>query len=1052
MRTIKHSMALARHKTSSFPGRLGLGALIAVLAPLAGGALAYGTLLHQGAAGGAGRRAQHASLSRAQRQRLLSAYGRLPLSYEANRGQFSPRVAFAAHVGGSMLALTGHGALLVVPRPQRSARVAGPGHTRGALPRRLSYSTLGMTLVGARSGLWPVGADRQLGKVNYLIGSDRSRWRRDVPTYARALYQQAWPGIDVSFTGVHQRIEYSFTVAPGADAGRIEIDVSGARLLRIARNGELVAGLPGGAVVRELAPHAYQLVDHKMRIVASRYVISGKRIGVRVGRYDPTLPLVIDPALTYSTYFGTAAGETQGYGIAADSSGAAYVTGETNSTQLPTTTGAFQTSFAGGFDAFVTKLAPDGNSLVYSTYLGGNGNDGATAIAVDSSGDAYVTGAMASSNFPRTTGAFQTSPAGNFDAFVTKLAPDGNSLLYSTLLGGASEDGGRGIAVDSSGAAYVMGQTFSAAFPTTTGALQTSNAGGSDAFVTKLAVDGQSLTYSTYLGGSANDVSAAIDGAIAVDSSGAAYVTALTTSTDFPTTTGAFQTSNASGGDAFVTKLAVDGRSLAYSTYLGGSGAELARGITVDSSDAAYVAGVTGSTDFPTTTGAFQTTNAGGNDAFATKLAVDGRSLAYSTYLGGSGSDNGSGITVDSSGAAYLTGATSSSTDFPTTTGAFQTSNAGGNDAFVTKLAVDGRSLAYSTYLGGASEDHANAIAIDSSGAAYLAGGTTSTDYPTTTGAYQTSYAGPSTNAFVTKLVPAGGPQPHPTSTSVSCVPGSLTVGGSSTCTVTVTDTSASGATTPTGSVSVTSSGSAAGSLDHTSCALAGSGPSASCSVVYTPATAGSETVAASYPGNASFGASQGQTTETVSAGGGGGGAIGGGGSGTGGGGGGTGAGSGGGGGGGTGGPGGTVRTRAHLRSRSIRLAADRQGCTGEHSRHARASRPSDRDCGHTLVTFAGMIDLHADGQFISITLAQVTGALHLAVVRVRVRVVNGHWRRRVQLPGRNQEPGDRWRFALRYAGNKTLLPAEVDGRFLLTVESTNDARSEHDPAPPARR
>ena len=391
--------------------------------------------------------------------------------------------------------------------------------------------------------------------------------------------------------------------------------------------------------------------------------------------------------------------------------------------------------------------------LSYSTYLGGSALDDAFGIAVDSSGNAYVTGFTASTNFPTTSGTFQTALAGGFDVFVTKLNATGTALVYATYLGGSSDDEANGIAVDSSGNAYVTGFTASTNFPTTSGAFQTSFGGGpNDAFVTKLNATGTTLVYSTYLGGGGTDDAVGI----AVDSSGNAYVTGLTASANFPTSSGAFQTTFGGGPfDVFVTKLNSTGTALAYSTYLGGSGDDEGDGIAVDSNGSAYVTGVTSSINFPTSSGAFQTTFGGGPfDVFVTKLNATGTALAYSTYLGGSGDDEGFGIAVDSTGNAYVTGLTSS-TNFPTSLGAFQTTFGGGPfDVFVTKLNATGAALAYSTYLGGSNQDEGFAIRVDSTGNAYVAGLTNSTNFPTTSGAFQTALGG-GFDAFVAKVVAA---------------------------------------------------------------------------------------------------------------------------------------------------------------------------------------------------------------------------------------------------------------------------------------------------------
>jgi hypothetical protein len=395
-------------------------------------------------------------------------------------------------------------------------------------------------------------------------------------------------------------------------------------------------------------------------------------------------------------------------------------------------------------------------TLVYSTYLGGNGDDSGNGIAVDAAGNAYITGSTTSSNFPTTTGAFQTTNHGGEDAFVTKLNPTGTGLVYSTYLGGSGDDMGLGIALDGSGNAYITGSTDSTNFPTTNGAFQRTYHGdpfGTNAFVTKLNSSG-GLAYSTYLGGNTQDSGAAI----AVDSGRNAYVTGDTTSTNFPTTTGAFQRNVSAGDHAFVTKVNTGGTGLVYSTYLAGNSLDIALGIAVDGSNNAYVTGNTDSTNFPTTNGAYQRTYRGGDfgsNVFVTKLNTGGTGLAYSTYLGGSGNASGTAIAVDGGGNAYVTGNTDS-TSFPTTAGAFQRNFVGADqDAFVTKVNAGGTGLVYSTFLAGSSFNSGNAIAVDGSGSACVAGSTDSTNFPTTAGAIQT-HDGGNNDAFVTKLNTAG--------------------------------------------------------------------------------------------------------------------------------------------------------------------------------------------------------------------------------------------------------------------------------------------------------
>jgi hypothetical protein len=674
-------------------------------------------------------------------------YASLPQRFEPNRGQSDPRVDFLSHGRGYSLFLAGGDATLVLGRE---------GHHGKA-------TALRMALAGASPGAVASGAGRLPGGVNYLRGHHPSARQTAIPTYRGVSYHGVYPGVDLRYYGSQRKLEYDFSLAPHADPSRIALDFSGTRAVDLAPNGDLLLRLSGGTL-RERAPVAFQRIGGERRVVDARYVVHGSRVSFALGAYDRSRPLTIDPVvLTYSTYLGGGTDE-QGYGIAVDSAGSAYVGGWTSSTNFPATAGAWNTSKNGLEDAFVAKLAPDGRSLVYATYIGGTDQDLATGLAVDSTGSAYLTGRTLGSDFPVTTGAAQdTAPGGPADAFVTKLTPSGAGLAYSTYLGGADQDNGEAIAVDSAGAAYVTGFADSSDFPTkpTVGAYDTTLGGTRDDFVTKVAPDGKSFPYSTYLGGSGDEGSCTCG--IAVDSAGSAYVTGTTKSTNFPTTVSAFDTTLGGTSDFYVTKLAPDGKSLAYSTYLGGTGTETGvfGDIAIDSVGSAYVTGDTSSTDFPTkpTVGAYDTTLGGTSDAFVTKLAPNGQSLPYSTYLGGGSDEFGSGIAVDSAGAAYLTGSTFS-TNFPTTTGARDTTLGGSSDAFYAKLASNGQSLADSTYLGGGATEFARRIAIDSAGSAYLTGLTQSGDFPTTPSPLDGTLGG-SNDAYISKLG-ASGPPPLP--------------------------------------------------------------------------------------------------------------------------------------------------------------------------------------------------------------------------------------------------------------------------------------------------
>ncbi len=761
---------------------------------------------------------------------LSQAYGKLPLSFEANEGQTDPRVTFLSRGNGYSLFLTQTEAVLVLKKAARDNNAHPGGLQSQAIndqPKTshssLPAAVLRMKLVGGNASARIAGAGELPGKSNYFVGSDPKQWRANLSNYPKVEYRDVYPGIDLVYYGNQRQLEYDFVVAPGADPAQIQLGFKGARKIRVDARGDLLVETTGGSV-RWQKPVVYQESDGVRKMIKGKYLLRrGHQASFEVAAYDTTKPLIIDPTLVYSTYLGGTF--DQGSAIAVDSSGNAYVTGFTDSTNFPTTFGAFQTTFAGFSDAFVSKLDPTGTTLVYSTYLGGGGSDSANGIAVDTAGNAYVTGRTDSLNFPTTVGALQTSKAGGaFDAFISKLDPTG-FLVYSTYLGGGGIDIGNGIAVDSLGNAYVTGRTDSSNFPTTPGAFLTGLpfAGITDAFVSKLDPTGTTLVYSTYLGGTQTE----LGNGIAVDSSGNAYVTGQTSSLDFPTTGGAFQTSKAGAFDAFISKLDPIGKTLVYSTYLGGGGSDIGNGIAVDSSGNAYVTGLTTSTNFPTTPGTFQTMKGLGQDAFITKLDPTGSALVYSTYLGGNSTESGNGIAVDAFGDAYVTGFTTS-TNFPTTAGAFQTTYGGANDVFLTTLNASGTGLLYSTYLGGGGNDQGKGIAVDASGNAYVTGFTTSTDFPTTLGAFQTAQPG-SQNAFVAKfggLVPApvitvtdgdGNPIPcggakivsNNGQCSAATVPLRITASGSCPGTPTVTSTRSDGKALtdpyPVGSTTVTS-------------------------------------------------------------------------------------------------------------------------------------------------------------------------------------------------------------------------------------------------------
>ena len=690
------------------------------------------------------------SADAAVKARISDTYGRLPLTFEANRGQTDPQVKFLARGSGYTLFLTPTEAVLALTTRGTAAVVPTAAAPKVEQTGKVQHFTLRMQLVGTNRRAPVEGRDELPGKAHYFLGSDPAKWRAHVPTFARVHYTNIYPGIDLTFYGNQRQLEYDFIIGPGAQPTPIALRFEGADQLHIDTKGNLVLSI-GGAEIRQRGPSCYQEVDGRRRPISCGYAPrSNREVGFQVAPYEPTRPLIIDPVLVYSTYLG-GFGADGGFAVAVDATGSAYVTGETPSSNFPTTTGAFDTTVNGGSDAFVTKLDPSGSALIYSTYLGGGALDRGLGIALDTVGNAHVTGLTFSTSFPTTPGAVDTTLGGNFDAFVTKLDATGATLVYSTYLGGSGDDAGFGIAVDAAHNAHITGLTRSADLPTTAGAFDTTFSGFEDAFVMKLNPTGSAPpVYSTYLGGSSGQNRGH---AIAVDVAGSAYVTGMTSSTAFPTTPGAFDpTHNGGFLDAFVTKLDASGSTLVYSTYLGGGGSDEGKGIDVSAAGEAYVTGVADSTNFPTTPAAFDTTFNGAGDAFVTKLSPSGSApLVYSTYFGGTAFEEGLGLAVDGNGNPYITGRTNS-TDLPTTPAAFDTTFNGNFDSFVTQFdSLASATLLYSTYLGGSGAEIGRGITVDPNGNAYVTGDTLSTDFPTTPGAFDTTFTG-TIDAFVAKI------------------------------------------------------------------------------------------------------------------------------------------------------------------------------------------------------------------------------------------------------------------------------------------------------------
>lgn len=742
--------------------------------------------------------------------------GKLPISFEPNVGQTGSDVRFLAHSGAYTLYLMqGEAVLKLSSNTKQERPFGGPAlhrwrHRGGVGAAQSSMFRMkfeGANLAGNIVGLQPLP-----GKINYFTGNNPNNWHTDVPTFASVNYEEIYPGIDLRFYGDSRRLEYDFNVKPGADPGQIALRIQGAMKVRVDDAGDLQVSMPGGDVELH-KPGVYQREGNTSKQIAGNYVLGRDRITFHIGDYDHSKPLTIDPAVFYSTYLG---GSSYDYvtGIAVDSVGNAYVTGITWSLDFPTTSSALNpgpppsnTTNTGA--AFVTEINHDGTSLIYSSYLTGNNGAYGSSIALDSVSppNVYVIGGTCSTDFPTTPNAylptFTPSTCANYavTTFVTKLNPTvsgANGLVYSTYLGGNGVDYGDYIAVDSEGNIYVSGMTSSSNFPTTSTAFQTSNKwggavgsiSGGDAFVSRIDPNRSgtaSLVYSTYLGGSGNTTSSYGDEGlgIAVDSAANVYVSGYTDSLNFPTTSSAYSQSApgsvVSGGYAgFLTRIDTNGSgasSLFYSTYVGGSTGSATAGdyfwaVALGPGNLAYVTGSADSLDFPVTPGSFRSSppSSGQSVIFCIvdTTQTGSNSLSYSTFLSGNtGSSHhynwGASLVVDAAGSAYITG-TIDTTDFPVTTGAFQTSfknTHGGANSFVSQIMPLGNGsadLVYSTYYGGSGAaanyggDWGYSIALDSEDNVYIGGFTESTDFPITTGAFQTTVKGPY-DSFVAKLM-----------------------------------------------------------------------------------------------------------------------------------------------------------------------------------------------------------------------------------------------------------------------------------------------------------
>ncbi len=733
------------------------------------------------------------------RLKTNESFGKLPLYFVENRGQLDKRVGYYIQGRDKTVYFSDTGVTFALHSgsPATSSSADGSNSAQRYIVK--------LDFVGARAGVKPEGRNAAEATFSYFTGP-KENWKAGMKSYSELVYRELWPGIDLVYAGTVNRMKYTFHVRPGADPNQIKLAYRGASTVQLNPAGELEIATPTGGF-KDDQPISHQTLNGKLREVKTAFALPTESpaetnakprdevrqvFGFKLDAYDATQELVIDPAvLVYCGYIGGSGGSgdsEQAEDIAVDSAGNAYVTGWTDSNQssFPVTAGPDLT-YSAFTDAYVAKVNAAGTALLYCGYIGGTGSDRGYGIAVDSAGNAYIAGQSGSSQvtFPVIVGPDLTSSG--TDAFVAKLNPAGSALLYCGYIGGNSTDSGYDIAIDSSGNAYVVGETFSTqttfpdgdGFGAVPGADQTHN-GSNDAFVAKVSANGTGLVYASYLGGSGSD----IGWGIALDSSNNAIISGQTASdqTTFPTGTGfgaltTFDGTYNTNTDAFLAKFDAAGTALLYAGYVGGNGSDYGYDVAVNGSGAAYLAGYAASTQttfpdgdpdnndtFPVP-GIDQTYN--NPDAFLAIISSAG-ALTYATYIGGNGFDAAYGVAVDASNNVYLSGESLSSTaDFPKDGGftgiaGFDQTFNGNVDAFIVRLNSAGTAYDFATFLGGSREDRARDIALDSANNVYVVGFARSDEstFPVTNGPDLTfnSAAGIESgpDSFVAKINAAG--------------------------------------------------------------------------------------------------------------------------------------------------------------------------------------------------------------------------------------------------------------------------------------------------------
>ncbi len=652
----------------------------------------------------------------------LQGFSGPPLIFTANYGQWDQKVSFRCDAGGAVIWFTRDGVYYHFNR-----RLSAENASHNRLPHlqdntfsdQVLFERLLIKAEFVDAKMNPELTGRQLSGhiTNFIKGSNPEDWQTNVPGFRSITYENIYSGINLTYYVNNGQLEYDFVVSPGAEPERIKINYNGVKGLSLDQSGQLLIETAWGIIV-EQKPVFYQLENGRRKAVEGNYrLIDNTTFGFSPEpAYDKSLPLVIDPVYVFSTYLGGSI-EDWGFDITVDKDSNIYVTGMTYSADFPLEAPLIDT-LTGTSDIFVTKLKTSGDSLFFSTYLGGNGSDFGLAMTVDEDSYCYITGTTYSTDFP-TVNALQENPGGNGDLFIIKLNPAGDTLLYSTYLGGNGFDGGEDIIIDGDRNIYVTGGTdsdnFPLALPLYTNKLQR------DAFVSKISSNGSTLLYSTYLGGDKGDFGKAVG----LDGEGNILILGTTNSDNFPSHR-AIQDERGGLYDAFLTRISNSGTSLIYSTYLGGLDDDWAIDMKVDADGYAYLTGYTFSYDFPKKN-AFQNAKAALADAFVTKIDSSGVTLIFSTFLGGNQNDYSQGIAFDTAGRVYVTGSTES-TNFPLKR-EIQNYQAA-SDAFITKFNVTASLLFFSSYLGGNAGDAANCLEVDLNGHIYLAGSTSSTDFP----------------------------------------------------------------------------------------------------------------------------------------------------------------------------------------------------------------------------------------------------------------------------------------------------------------------------------